>query len=349
MADDDRLSPPPGTPDWDAIARYLADEDAPDARAAFEAELRQQPEHAALVAALDDALVVHLPPILTAAETDAALASVRARRDIPKTIAFPMRRSRLSTPLRAAAALLLVLGGTLVWRQVRSGSTAVTTAPQHFATHAGQLDSLRLPDGTRVILGPASSLHVPAGYGSRTRDVALSGDALFDVVHDATHPFVVRTATAELQDVGTSFVVRSDAAGEMRVTVTSGAVRARRIGAPDAEAQLLAAGDRAVLPASGAMVVTRGVDTAQALAFTHGDLVFRDAEVAEVAAEMRRWYGVDFRVSDPTLSRRRVTASFRNEPVADVARVIAATLGGSMRMLGDTVWVMPPGGAPAAR
>ena len=349
MADDDRLSPPPGSPDWDAIARYLADEDAPDARAAFEAELRTQPEHAALVSALDDALVLHLPPIPTAAETDAALAQVRARRDIPKTIAFPMRRSRLATPLRAAAALLLVLGGTLVWRQVRSGRTAVASAPQHFATQAGQLDSLRLPDGTRVILGPASTLHVAAGYGGTTRDVSLSGDALFDVVHDATHPFVVRTATAELQDVGTTFVVRSDAAGAMRVTVTAGAVRARRIGAPDADAQLLAAGDRAVLPAAGAMIVSRGVDTAQALAFTRGDLVFRDAEVAEVAAELRRWYGVDFRVPDPTLARRRVTATFRREPVADVARVIAATLGGSARMLGDTVWVVSPGGEPAAR
>lgn len=354
MADDDRTLPPhadpSGSPDWDAIARYLAEEAGPAERAAFAHELAASPARAALVAALDDVLTVHLPAAPTAAETDAALASVLARRaHVRPAVALPMRRQRLSTPLRAAAALLLVLGGTLVWRQVRSsGGDPVVTA-QHFVTQAGQLDSLRLPDGTRVVLGPASMLHVAEAYGGRSREVTLTGDALFDVVHDGARPFVVHTATAELQDVGTTFVVRSDAAGEMRVTVTAGKVRARRRGASDADAILLGAGDRATLPATGPMQAARGVDTGEAVAFTHGDLVLRDADVSEVAAELRRWYGVEFRVMDPALARRRVTATFRREPVADVGRVLAATLGGTMRMAGDTIWVAPPHGAPAAR
>ena len=158
--------------------------------------------------------------------------------------------------------------------------------------------------------------------------MTLVGEARFTVVHDAVHPFLIRTATAVVRDVGTVFSVHSDGAESVRVVVSEGAVDVQdRSGASH---QRLAAGDIAVATGAG-IEVQRGAASAEDLAWTAGRLVFRDASVAQVTADLRRWYGVEVKV-DTALIRRPVTASFdRGMPAADVAKIIAATIGGVLR------------------
>src|SRR5437773_2333720 len=80
-------------------------------------------------------------------------------------------------------------------------------------------------DGSRVILGPDSRLTVRGGYGTASRDVELSGDAYFDVHHDAAKPFAVHVAKAVIEDIGTTFTVESDGADTTTVAVLTGSVR----------------------------------------------------------------------------------------------------------------------------
>jgi ferric-dicitrate binding protein FerR (iron transport regulator) len=94
-----------------------------------------------------------------------------------------------------------------------------------------------------------------------------------------------------------------------------------------------------VLPAVGALRIERRVETDDALAWTARRLAFRDATVADVASELRRWYGVELRVSDSTLQARRLTASFEHATRDEVGRVVAAALGGTARVRGDTLWI----------
>jgi ferric-dicitrate binding protein FerR (iron transport regulator) len=73
--------------------------------------------------------------------------------------------------------------------------------------------------------------------------------------------------------------------------------------------------------------------------------VFRDAPLAKVRADLRRWYGVELVSTDPNLTRRHVTASFLNDPRRQVLKVITLALGASYEMRGDTVMlraVEPP-------
>src|SRR4051812_581595 len=79
--------------------------------------------------------------------------------------------------LATAAALTLAVGGT--WYSRVSSAPHYRTA----STARGQRATLRLDDGTQVILGPASTLRYDVT--SRARRVELSGLAQFHVVHDA--------------------------------------------------------------------------------------------------------------------------------------------------------------------
>jgi transmembrane sensor len=150
----------------------------------------------------------------------------------------------------------------------------------------------------------------------------------------------VRTVSATLRDVGTAFTVRNDADGGTRVAVTSGAVdvTARAPGEPT---MLLRAGDRAVVALGGRMSVDRGVASNEDLSWTRGVLRFQDAPLVEVAAGVRRWFGLELVVTDSALARRRLTASFDQGSADGVGAVLAAALGGSASRTGDTLRISP--------
>jgi transmembrane sensor len=345
---------------WEELARFLAGESSTDEERRIRAELATNPEKAALVSSLDSALARPEEIPLSPREVDAALASVMARREpgagraqgsSPDVLPFAPRpsaqlrqlRSRWRVSgLRAAAAVVLVAGLSLVWRASRpiedsivpTGSTA--SVSHIYQTKAGQIDTVKLADGSTVVLGPASRLALASAFGDKSREILFEGQAYFDVVHDDARPFVVRTATATLRDIGTTFSVHSDSVGGTRVAVTSGAVDVVATRGTVAEPTVLHAGDRAEVSVES-MRVERGAVTEDELSWTRGVLQFHDAPLVAVAQELRRWYGVELIVTDSTIASRRLTATFDRATPDDVGRLLAAVLGGSVTRTGDTL------------
>jgi transmembrane sensor len=228
----------------------------------------------------------------------------------------------------------------MLWQTTRRTETdadAPSAVAQMFTTAVGERDSLRLSDGTRVVLGPGSRLAVDQGYGSAHREVGLRGEAYFDVQRDGAHPFTVRAGNATVRDVGTAFTVHSDPGDGVRVVVTSGAVVLKAGAAPGDSGVTLRQGDRGMLEVGGRIVTERGTATADDLAWTRGQLVFRDAPLAQVRADLRRWYGIQLDVDDPSLANKHVTTTFDGEPPSRVVEVIALILGASVQQRGDTV------------
>lgn len=323
---------------WEALARYLAGESPAEEAAEVRAWLAEDPARGDLLAALDataDRLAFRAPAEL---DVEGALRRVRTRIAEPEVIPLRPRPQRRSVwqgaGLRAAAAVLLVVGGALLfWRLLGSGGRPAPGAARSYATAVGERDSVSLPDGSRVLLGPASRLVVAAGYGSPDRTVELEGEALFEVRHDDAHPFAVRAGPAVVRDVGTRFAVRSDT-GRAQVVVTSGAVRLGAVKEADGLGVVLRPGDRGEL-AGGRATAQRAAATEDDLAWTRGRLVFHDAPLARVATDLRRWYGIELRV-DHSLAGRHLTASFQGEPAERVVSVVALALGAQLEMRGDT-------------
>ncbi len=348
MRSDERPANPhePVTPDWEAIARFLAGEgegEADESRAVA-AWLDAHPADAALVrsvhAVAGEAIGVRAEPARV--DVGAALARVKARR------ARAQSRSRAwmgwsGGALAAAAALLLFVRGDRGDRGDRGEEPAgaAPVAPMVLATAAGARDSVRLPDGTRVVLGPASRLTWDA---REARLVSLDGIAHFVVVHDADHPFTVRAGDAVVRDLGTAFVVRTDsrtgtptatgAVARVSVAVSEGVVslvaRARRDSLAARDAVTLRAGDRGEL-AAGRVVVQRGAVDAADTAWVSGRLVYQAAPLDRVIADVARWYDAELRVADRALLARRITATFdARDPAERVVEAIAIALGATV-------------------
>lgn len=67
----------------------------------------------------------------------------------------------------------------------------------------------RLPDGTKVQLKLGSELVLDKDFNKTKRLVFLRGEAKFEVAHDASRPFVVKTNNVFTTALGTIFVARS--------------------------------------------------------------------------------------------------------------------------------------------
>jgi ferric-dicitrate binding protein FerR (iron transport regulator) len=95
--------------------------------------------------------------------------------------------------------------------------------------------------------------------------------------------------------------------------------------------------------------VERQAAAEEDVAWIGRQLVLRDAPVTQVAVELARWYGLELRVTDSALRTRRLTATFEHAPRDAIARVLAAALGGTPRLAGDTLWILPASLSPAHR
>jgi ferric-dicitrate binding protein FerR (iron transport regulator) len=67
--------------------------------------------------------------------------------------------------------------------------------------------------------------------------------------------------------------------------------------------------------------------------------MLRDAPLSQVATELRRWYGIELRVTDSATARRRLTATFAGESPEQAMAIIGAALGARIERRGDTVIV----------
>jgi transmembrane sensor len=217
----------------------------------------------------------------------------------------------------------------LAWRGLGLGTAPDvrdrTEAPvREFATRRGQQAAVTLADGSRVTLGPDTRMRVHTSAAAR--EVELTGEAVFDVRHDAARPFVVRAAHAVTEDLGTTFGVRAYPGDSVvRVVVTEGAVALRAVAAPAATGARLGPGDVARLDRAGLARVDAGGAEAY-LAWTRGRVAFRNAVLSEVAAELERRYDVAIRFARPTDAQRRITVDMPAGTLAEVLDAVTVPL-----------------------
>jgi transmembrane sensor len=227
---------------------------------------------------------------------------------------------RLLAGLGAAAALV-------------AGVVLFQTSPSepHYRTDLAETRIVTLPDGSSVTLGARSSVTI--AYRARERRVILSsGEALFDVKHDARRPFVVDAGSSLIRDLGTKFDVNR-AAGSVRVGVIEGRVQVSRTTGGFAAPVTVGAGQGVQLveaPAAGGTALPPGpiLVTAQqaAGAWRDGRLVFDNVRLADLSADVNRYYAPGVSLGSAAVGDLRVTAAFKTSEIPAFMDALDATL-----------------------
>jgi transmembrane sensor len=327
--------------DWTLLTRYVAGECSQGESADVERWLGADParqEQLDAARRLWDRAAT-LPP---AARIDAMWRDLQGHMRAPEERALTVGKGRggrrvrttarrWSWSLIAAASVALIVG----WLALKALRPMPVT-PQVFASAARQRLDLRLGDGTRVLLAPESRMRLASDFGRQRRDVYVEGEAYFEVSHDSTRPFTVFAANASTRDIGTAFAIRAYADDRaVRVVVREGSVAFSGAG-------LLAAGDVGRLTAEGQASVHHHANLSALLGWTEGQLVFEDAPLGQVLADLRRWYGVEAQLADSSLGALPFTGSLRHVSPENAIALVAATVGLRVRQAGTHVVLEKP-------
>jgi transmembrane sensor len=162
-----------------------------------------------------------------------------------------------------------------------------------FTTKRGEQIEITLADGSRVWLGPKSTLQV--GFTKERRGIQLTtGEAFFSVKKNRNRPFVVRSVGGDITAVGTAFNVRA-VTDHVTVSVSEGVVTV----APRND--LLAAPSGTVRVNSGQQVTFTTRESVKAITIIEsptpgerarwrdGVLVYRDEPLREVVMDVARY------------------------------------------------------------
>ncbi|ROL80307.1 peptide ABC transporter substrate-binding protein [Pseudomonas chlororaphis] len=219
----------------------------------------------------------------------------------------------------AASVLAVALGLGLF-----SGLNQPATYSAEFSTALGERRHVALPDGSQVDLNSRSRLLVR--YAKDRRSVELSeGEAMFSVEHDSSRPFVVAAGPGKVTVTGTRFDVRRDAA-QTRVAVEQGTVRVQGRDAVDSDFVNLTAGLGTAVDARGQVAAAYAVDPQALTAWRSGKLVFNNASLNEVAAEVSRYREQPLRVGSEAVGRLRLTSVFKSDDTDALLKALPSIL-----------------------
>lgn len=264
-----------------------------------------------------------LPP----EELDALLGKVISREDPvgPGLMGEePGRRNKLRHWQMAAAVLLLcAFSVPMVIRNiVRPEREPLPNTIEWVtvATKNGQRSKINLPDGSSVELNCQSTLRYPRSFEGDRREVELTGEAFFEVVHNDSLPFIVRANGVETEVLGTSFDVRSYPGDETTdVSLITGKVKVIEIARIwSIGVKYLDPGEQMTYLRSSGKMITRPFEPQDITAWKDGIIVFHDASFGELVRQLERWYGVDFQVYGTPRKEWKVNGRYRDEKLENI-------------------------------
>jgi len=191
-------------------------------------------------------------------------------------------------------------------------------------SNPAEVTTILLPDGSVVKMNASSTLEYPAQFAAGIRKVKLTGEAYFEVIHDAANPFVVELDNLVVEDLGTSFNISAyPGKKQVEVNVSSGSVRLRNNKA-DQEA-LLAAGWNGTYTTQSGKIASANKLTPNYLSWITREVSFRHTPLSAVFEELENIYHVRIKYVDRRIADIPYTANFAKFELEDILNIIAKT------------------------
>lgn len=199
--------------------------------------------------------------------------------------------------------------------------------------------SLTLADGSRVWINVGSSLTYPTAFTGKERKVKITGEAYFEVVHNAKMPFIVQKGDLIINDLGTHFNVNTyeDETTE-RITLLEGSVSVSR----GTISGLLKPGQQARLNnnANSDIKILNDVNMDEVMAWKDGKFMFdKNTDIYTIMRQISRWYNVDIQYQGK-INQRFWGSISKDVNVSQVLKILEATGGIKFKVEVNKIIVM---------
>lgn len=255
--------------------------------------------------------------------------------------------------LAIAAVLVIAVTSAFYFVYHSRGTTQEQLAVK--ASDINEMNTMRgtrsktvLPDGTVVWLNSESRIAYNADFGKTKREVTLTGEAFFDVMHNAEVPMVVHAKNVNIWVKGTAFNVRSyPESGQVETSLIRGAVELTTDADPERKI-LLKPNEKIVVdvinPDSIAVKVPAPVQQVSSsqrqnlyhieqlkesrfniipeISWVQNRLVFDNEIFTDVISKMEKWYNVEIVLENKKLERKSFSGAFEKENITEALQAL---------------------------
>lgn len=232
-------------------------------------------------------------------------------------------RSQANLYWRMAAVILLLIISSFLLFQNTIRDLVYPPQLTEIYTKAGERTKVILPDGTTVWLNAQSHLTYPDRFKYNSRNIALTGEAFFNVTPNTDAPFTITTGDLQTTVLGTSFNIRSYSDEPFRMTVATGKVQVK---SATQTIRVNALQQTTYIPGRGFSAVET-VAPDEAMAWTEGTLVLNNKTFEEVAHILERWYNVKITFTNDTLRNCKLMGEYTHQSLPAVLHALQFILG----------------------
>jgi len=204
----------------------------------------------------------------------------------------------------------------------------------------GERASVILSDGTKVILNSESRLIYPAEFKSKTRQVTLLGEGYFEVAHDNSKPFTVKSEIVHVTVLGTKFNFRAYSNEKAIVTLAEGCIE---VGSNTDENKLiLHPNEQVTYSKSEGWMLTRHVNVAITKYWIEGESAYLNQSLGEICQDLQRRFDVTIKITDRQLAADKFSCRFtKSDSIIDIMNLLRETRRLDYSIIGNRITIKP--------
>ena len=216
--------------------------------------------------------------------------------------------------IAASIVIAVVLGGFYAQSQRVFGG-------QSYITHTGETRTVKFEDDSVAYLNTRTEVRW-IGDANDRRVELTEGEALFDVAHDAAHPFRVVIGNSEIRVLGTRFNAYRKPNGNTTVTVLEGTVEVRGFGSGSAPewTRTLNANDQIDYGALGLLHEPHATQAQESVHWRNGNYHFSNEPLETVLDELARYTDQRIVIRDPRIASLRVNGALSTRDIRSALR-----------------------------
>lgn len=221
--------------------------------------------------------------------------------------------------MKIAASVVLVLGLTLALNLLNKRNNV----PNEILAQTVQnilIDTL--PDNSVVTLNKKSSIRYLSKFNGKKREIALQGEAFFNVTTDKEKPFIITVNDVKVEVVGTSFNVKNEN-GNTEVVVETGIVRVTKNG----RTTELVAGQKLLLTSNDSLVSKEQVTDKLYNYYRSKEFVCDDTPLWKLVEVLNEAYDANIVIGRKELNGLLLNTTFNNESLDNILEIIHLTFG----------------------
>jgi hypothetical protein len=173
----------------------------------------------------------------------------------------------------------------------------------------GKNYQLKLIDGTEVELNANSTFTFNNATTTSERNVALIGEAFFDVTKDKNRPFKVQSSDMLVEVLGTEFNISNYQDQEYTsTTLIEGSIK---VSNPQNESKIIKPGYQAKLYRNQNAINVDAVNVQIITAWTTGRMIFTNEKLEDLLPKLNKWFNVDFKIEGTSINNFEFTGTLK--------------------------------------